>query len=98
MSPSDRCKGGIEPSNSSAQQPPEVTAWNIMTCSATGMTEPAIFAAAGVVAAQGALAFTSKNTAPLSRTERSTSDSMSTHPPTKFPTNMRTTDQIHADE
>lgn len=62
------------------QHEPAVTTWKSITCSAPGTMRGAISGAAGVSVAQGAEASTLKNTAPVRRTARSTSDSGSLTP------------------
>jgi hypothetical protein len=51
--------------------------WKQMTRSASGITKEEMTEDFGVVPTQGAWAFMSKNTAPVSRTHRSTSDKTS---------------------
>jgi hypothetical protein len=62
---------------SSTQHDPDSTAWKPITCSESGMMRPAISPTGGVWATQGAVASTSKNMAPVSRTARRTSDKIS---------------------
>ncbi len=98
MSPAPNRNGGTEPSFNSAQQLPAVNTWNAMTCSASGMTLPAISAPAGVSATHGSLASTSKKMAPVSRTARSTSDSTSTPTSYGLPANSSGRSSKPADE
>lgn len=74
-SPASRCTGGsptIPPQHS-----PEVTTWYSMTCSAPGSTSGRIARAGSVSAAHGALPSILKKIAPVSRTVRSTSETVS---------------------
>jgi hypothetical protein len=80
-SPASSRSGGIEPSVSATQHDPEITAWNEMTCSASGIIVAAIVAVDGDSPTQGVPASTSKNSAPVRRTARNTSErtSMAAH-------------------
>lgn len=60
-----------------AQQLPAAIAWYSITCSTPGIRSGPISLAVGASAAQAPLPLTWKNTAPRSRTARSTSDSVS---------------------
>ncbi len=77
MSPASSATGGAPPSMISAQHVPSVTTWKAMTCSAPDSTSWSREATLGDSVTKGDLASTSKNTAPVSRTDMSTSESTS---------------------
>src|ERR1700736_2121345 len=92
-SPAFNRTAGTDSSTSSAQHEPSKSAWKLMTCSASGITEPAIADAPGDWPTQGVWNSMSKKMAPVNRTARSTSDKTSI-PPLSWENDWLSQDQL----